>query len=81
MEERIDPEMALVVDWRLEQSWRSGASTDQELLELCESRWIRGEAIAGAMNGAIRPLPVILNIAFRPGHKLLQFSKPVRERR
>jgi hypothetical protein len=73
VEERVDAEMPAILDRRIKQSWRSGASTNQQLLELCKSKWIRGEVAASAMNGAIRPLPVILNETFRPGHKFPQF--------
>ena len=53
MEERVDAEMPAILDRRIKQSWRSGASTNQQLLELCKSKWIRGEVAASAMNGAI----------------------------
>jgi hypothetical protein len=68
VEEHVDAEMPAILDRRIKQSWRSGASTNQQLLELCKSKWIRGEVAASAMNGAIRSLPVILNDTFRPGH-------------
>jgi hypothetical protein len=73
VEECIDAGMTPIFYWRFEESCCSSASTNQQLLELCKSKWIRGEVAASAMNGAIRPLPVILNETFRPGHKIPQF--------
>ena len=73
VEERVDAEMPAILDRRFKQSLCSGASTNQQLLELCKSKWIRGEVDASAMNGAIRPLPVILNEMFGPRHKIPNF--------
>jgi hypothetical protein len=73
VQKRIDAGMTSVVDWRLKQAWRANASAAQQLLKFCESNWIGGELATRAMNGAIRPLPVILNITFRPGHNFSIF--------
>jgi hypothetical protein len=73
--------MAPLGHWRIEQAWRSLPSADQHLLKLLEGGRIRSELCARAVDGAVRLSLVTLNRKFRPRHKLLQFSKPVSERR
>jgi hypothetical protein len=72
IEERVYARVTPLENWRLKQTWRPLPSTGEDLLEFLEGGRIRGELLKRAVNGAVRSSPVILNIAFRPRHKLLQ---------
>src|SRR5580765_7601029 len=66
VEKGVDTRMLLVDNWCLKEARRSPTRTDQHLSKFREGERIRGEACTGAMNGAVRLCPVILNVTFRP---------------
>jgi hypothetical protein len=72
IEERVYAGVVPVGNRRLEQAWRPLPSAGEYLLEFLEGGRIRGELLKRAVNGAVRSSLVILNITFRPRHKLLQ---------
>ena len=73
IDERVYAEVTPVGNWRLEQAWRSLPRADQHLLKFVEGGRIGSELCTRAVDGAVRSSLVILNVTFRPRHKLLQF--------
>lgn len=78
--ERVYAGMAPANNGRFEQAHSAHPRAVQQILKFLQGGRIGGQLPISSVYSTVRLSPVMPNGTFRPGHEVLQFSKPLSER-